>query len=85
MCLSVWFCGSVKAQASPIHANIGNTLSAGLSTNQQSSQSQNQPRPPGHKSKRNRISKPERNKLDEGKTSVVSFLNVVESENFVCK
>lgn len=70
MCLSVWFCGSVKAQASPIHANIGNTLSAGLSTNQQSSQSQNQPRPPGHKSKRNRISKPERNKLDEGKTSV---------------
>jgi len=70
ICFFVWFCGFVKAQASPIHAGAGNTINTGSSTNQQTGQSENQIRPSGRKSECQRIPKLERNRLEEGKKSV---------------
>ncbi|HIJ40719.1 MAG TPA: hypothetical protein HPP90_06530 [Deltaproteobacteria bacterium] len=64
VCFFVWFCGFAKAQASPIQAGAGSIIDTCASTNQQTGQSQNQTRPSGRKSERQRIPKLERNRQE---------------------
>ena len=69
VCFLVWFCSFSQAQASPVPAGAGNSINTGVSSNQQTGQSENQPRPSGGKNDRQKTPKLERNRLEEGKKS----------------
>ena len=69
VCFLVWFCSFSQVRASPVPAGAGNGINTGASPNQQTGQSENQPRPFGQKSDRQKTPKLERNRLEEGKKS----------------
>jgi len=68
MSLLFWWCSFAEAQASPHQAGAEDTINRQSASNQQDCQGKKQTKRSGNKNRRQRIPKPERNRLDAGKS-----------------